>query len=82
MLSLFIGFWAFVYQGYVETAGMTPTRSWPIGAVAFAVAGVVALGAIAVSRPAMRPARLAAVGLAIAAVLVLAAVASLEAGDP
>lgn len=42
LLSLFVGFWAFVFQGYTEDYGSEPVQSWPIGASLFLTAGALA----------------------------------------
>jgi peptidoglycan/LPS O-acetylase OafA/YrhL len=81
-LSLFVGFWAFVYQGYTEDAGLSPVQSWPVGAVAFGIAGSAVLFAIYRARPTLGAVRLALAALLLAALLLAAAVGSLDAGNP
>src|SRR5687768_10841706 len=80
-VALFVGFWAFVYQGYVEDAGMEPVRSWPVGAIAFAFAGGVVIAAVHRARPGLGTARLALVTLLVTALLCAAVVGSLDAGN-
>jgi hypothetical protein len=80
-LCLFVGFWGFVYQGYTEDAGSKPTQSWPIGAAAFAVAGVLALLAIRRAKPGMSKAGMVVAAVGITVALAAAAVGSLDAGN-
>ena len=77
---LFFGFWAFVYHGYEEHAGTGRVHSWPLGAVFFTVAGVLITLIIRRKNPGMGVGHLGLIVLALPALLVLAALGSLDAG--
>jgi drug/metabolite transporter (DMT)-like permease len=79
-VSLFLGFWSFAYQGYTEDAGSTPVQSWPYGVVFYAAAGLLLVLMIRRARPGLPPAKLALIAAAVAAVLFVAALGSLDAG--
>ena len=69
-ISLFVGFWGFVYQGYIEDAGFEPTRSWPIGVGGYLLAGVLALLAIRRGRPRTTHRQMVFVAIGVTAFLV------------
>ena len=77
---LFVGFWAFSYQGYREDFGSQPIQSWPYGAGLFAGAGVLIVLMIRRSRPNLTTARLGLIVVALALLVLLAALGSLDAG--
>jgi hypothetical protein len=77
---LFFGFWAFVYHGYEEDAGTGRVYSWPYGAALFAAALLLITLAIRWKHPGLHAGRLAQIVLALVALLVLAALGSLDAG--
>lgn len=79
-ICLFLGFWAFVYQGYTEDAGTRPIQSWPVGAVLYAVAGVLTVRLIRRGRPDWSDRSRAVACVAVLALLVLAALGALDAG--
>lgn len=79
-LCLFVGFWAFAYQGYTEDAGSEPVDSWPYGAALYLVAGAIALVMIRRRWPELSGFRLLGVSVAVVTVLVIAAMGSLDAG--
>lgn len=79
-LSLFLGFWAFAYQGYTEDAGSRPVESWPYGAALFAIGGALIVLMIRRARPDLDRASLVFVSGVVAVLLVLAALGSLDAG--
>jgi ABC-type transporter Mla subunit MlaD len=78
-VCLFLGFWAFVYQGYTEDFGSPPVQSWPYGAGLYAIASGLITLMIRRARPDLGTARLAVIVLVVALLLVLAALA-LDAG--
>lgn len=45
-LLLVVRYFGFVYQGYREDAGSPPLHTWPIGAVSWLLAAIVASTAI------------------------------------
>lgn len=79
-LCLFFGFWAFVYEGYMEDAGSQPVRSWPYGAVLYGLAGLLILTIIRRARSDLSTGALILIGLGLVALLALAALGSLDAG--
>jgi hypothetical protein len=79
-ICLFVGFWGFVYQGYVEDAGFEPTQSWPIGVGGYALAGLLALIAIRRARPGMSGSQMVRVTLGVIAFLIVAAIVPLAGG--
>lgn len=81
-VSLFIGFWAFVYQGYREDTGSQPTDSWPLGVACFGLAGVMTIRAVRRALPGLRPGPLAVVVLVVALALVAVAAGAIDAGNP
>jgi peptidoglycan/LPS O-acetylase OafA/YrhL len=76
-VCLFVGFWGWAYQGYVEDVGSEPTQSWPIGVGGFAAAGVLALVATRRARPEMTKGPMVFVAICLAAVLAAGAVTAL-----
>lgn len=80
-VGLFFGFWGWVYQGYEEDAGTGEFQTWPLGLGGYAFAWLCALAAIRLARPKMSRVDLAAWGLILAALLVLATFGSLDAGN-
>jgi peptidoglycan/LPS O-acetylase OafA/YrhL len=79
-VCLFFGFWAFVYQGYTEDSGSRPIQSWPYGAALYGAAGVLIFLMIRRARPDLSGKSLWQIGLVLALMLALAALASLDAG--
>jgi peptidoglycan/LPS O-acetylase OafA/YrhL len=79
-LCLFLGFWAFAYQGYTEDAGSAPIQSWPYGAALFAAAGALIVLTIRRARPDLSGGSLLRFTALVIGLLVLAALASLDAG--
>jgi uncharacterized membrane protein len=79
-ISLFVGFWGFVYQGYIEDAGFEPTQSWPIGVGGNLLAGVLALLAIRRARPRTTRRQMVFVAIGVTAFLVVAAIGALDGG--
>jgi peptidoglycan/LPS O-acetylase OafA/YrhL len=79
-ISLFVGFWGFVYQGYKEDAGFEPTQSWPIGVGGYLLAGVLALLAIRRARPMITNRQMALVAIGVIAFLVVAAIGAVDGG--
>lgn len=79
-ICLFLGFWAFVYQGYTEDAGSRPVQSWPYGAALFAVAGALIMLVIRRARPDLNRGSFILVSGGVIALLVLGALGSLDAG--
>ena len=80
VICLFLGFWAFVYQGYTEDADSPPIQSWPVGAGCFAVAGTATFLLIRTRWRALSSLQLLGVVVLIAAVLLVAALGSMDAG--
>ena len=80
-VSLFVGFWGWVYQGYTEDAGFQPTQSWPIGVGGYLLAGVLALLAIRRARPGITNGQLVLVAICLTVALVAAAIGSLDGGN-
>jgi DMSO/TMAO reductase YedYZ heme-binding membrane subunit len=78
---LFVGFWGWVYQGYIEDAGMDPVQSWPVGAGGFGAAFLLALRVLCRLRPGMPRRRIVLVAIALAVALVAAAAGSIDAGN-
>jgi hypothetical protein len=81
-VCLFVGFWGFVYQGYVEDAGSEPVQSWPIGAGGYFLGGAMILLAIRRARQKMSSSRMLAVALSVTVFLVAAAFGTIDAGNP
>lgn len=79
---LFVGFWAFVFQGYVEDAGMRPVQSWPVGVTSFALAGLLTTVAIRRARPGLKAHHVALIVVGVSLALVAAAVGAIDAGNP
>jgi peptidoglycan/LPS O-acetylase OafA/YrhL len=79
-VCLFLGFWAFVYQGYTEDAGSEPTQSWPYGVALFLAAGAVAFVQTRSRRPDLTGVRLLGVAVVLLVALAVAALLSLDAG--
>jgi peptidoglycan/LPS O-acetylase OafA/YrhL len=79
-ISLFVGFWGFVYQGYKEDAGFEPTQSWPIGVGGYLLAGVLALLAIRRARPMITNRQMVLVAIGVIAFLVVAAIGAVDGG--
>jgi peptidoglycan/LPS O-acetylase OafA/YrhL len=79
-LCLFLGFWAFVYEGYTEDSGSPPIQSWPYGGGLFAAAGVLIILMIGRARPDLSGTRLGLIGVLLALLLIFAALGSLDAG--
>jgi hypothetical protein len=79
---LFFGFWGWVYQGYEEDAGRGAAQTWPVGAGGYLLGGALFVVLVRRMRPGMTPARTASVGLAVTIFLGLAAVLSIDAGNP
>ena len=79
--GLFFGFWGWVYQGYEEDAGTGETQSWPLGLGGYTFAWVCALVAHRRARPAATFAEFALVALVLAALLGLATIGALDAGN-
>jgi hypothetical protein len=80
-VCLIVGFWGWVYQGYIEDAGSEPMQSWPIGVGGYLLAGVLALVAIRRWRPGVTNGQLVLVAICLTAALVAAAIGSLDAGN-
>jgi peptidoglycan/LPS O-acetylase OafA/YrhL len=80
VLCLFVGFWAFVYQGYTEGSGSSPVQSWPYGVALFAAAGGFIVVIVRRARPDLNAASLLLVVALVITLLVLAALGSLDAG--
>jgi hypothetical protein len=80
-VCLFVGFWAFVYQGHVEDAGFEPTQSWPIGVGTYVLAGLLTLIAIRRARPAITATQMMRVTIGVVAFLAVAAIFPLYGGD-
>jgi hypothetical protein len=79
-LSLFLGFWAFVYQGYQEHAGSRPLHTWPYGAVLYGLAVVLIVGLVRRTRPNLSWGDLVVLAVLLTLVAILAALGSLDAG--
>lgn len=79
-LFLFVGFWAFAYQGYQEDAGSKPLTTWPYGVAFYAAAAVIIFVMVRRRQPDLSVGGLVLVALAILLVGVLAALLSLDAG--
>lgn len=62
LASLLFGSVGFLYQGYVEDAGMSPTQSWPAGAIGYAGAVLFTLITVALARPGVRAFNLVEIG--------------------
>jgi uncharacterized membrane protein len=80
-ICLFVGFWGFVYQGYIEDAGFEPTQSWPIGVGGYLLAGLLALLAIRRAWPRISDRQMVLVAICVTAFLVAAAIGALEGGQ-
>ena len=80
VICLFVGFWGFVYQGYVEDAGFEPTQSWPIGVAGYALAGVLVLIAIRRARPGMSGSQMVRAAIGVTTFLVAFAIVALAGG--
>lgn len=81
-VCLFIGFWGFVYQGYVEDAGFDPVQSWPIGVAGYLLGGVLILLAVRRARPEVSSSRMVLIALGLTVLLAAAAIGTLDAGNP
>jgi hypothetical protein len=79
-LCLFFGFWAFAAQGYTEDFGSRPVQSWPYGAALYGAAGVLIILMIRRARPDLSRGSIIRIGVGLAGLLFLAALASLDAG--
>ena|SRR5687767_10554110 len=79
-ICLFLGFWAFVYQGYTEDAGSEPVQSWPYGAALFLAAGCAGMAMIRTRRPAFSTTQLLGIAALLLALLGVAALGALDAG--
>ena len=79
-ICLFLGFWAFVYQGFTEDAGLRPIQSWPFGAALYAIAGALIVTLIRRARPELDRHSLVLISCAVFVLLVFAALGSLDAG--
>jgi len=77
----FLGFWAFVYEGYREDAGSNPVTTWPLGAVLYAAAVLIALWMVRLRKPDLSGRQLSWLGLLFALIALSAALLSLEAGQ-
>jgi peptidoglycan/LPS O-acetylase OafA/YrhL len=81
-VCLFVGFWGFVYQDYVEDAGSEPVESWPLGVGGHFLGGVMILLAIRRARPKMSSSWMLVVALGVTVLLVAAAIGAIDAGNP
>jgi uncharacterized membrane protein YgdD (TMEM256/DUF423 family) len=79
-LCLFLGFWAFAYEGYTEDGGSQPVRSWQYGAALYGAAGILILTIIRRERRDLSAGAMTLIGLVLVAFLVLASLLSLDAG--
>jgi hypothetical protein len=80
-VCIFVGFWAFVYQGYKEDTGSEPTQSWPIGVGAFAIAVLLAIVAARNGWPGLKAWTFLLLALLMCAGLAAVAVGALDAGS-
>jgi hypothetical protein len=77
---LFLGFWAFAYQGYTEDSGSEPFNTWPWGAAFYGTAVLMIFMLVRRQRPAIGSGKVVVVGVILVVVGVLAALLSLDAG--
>jgi hypothetical protein len=77
---VFLGFWAFVYQGYTEDAGSEPVNSWPYGAAFYTAAAVLIFTMIRRRWPQLSGGQLILLAFGLVLVGTLAALLSLDAG--
>lgn len=81
VVCLFFGFWGWVYQGYEEDAGTGELQTWPLGLGGYLLAWVHAVLIVRRRWPGLTPVELTVIALNLAALLVLATVGSLDAGN-
>jgi hypothetical protein len=80
VVCLFLGFWAFAYQGYTEDAGSEPLNTWRYGAGLYTAAAVLVFTMIRRRWPRLSAGELIVVALSLLLVGVMAALLSLDAG--
>jgi hypothetical protein len=80
VVFVFLGFWAFVYQGYTEDAGSEPLTTWPYGAAFYSAAAGLVFTMVRRRWPQLSAGELLLIALSLVLVGVMAALLSLDAG--
>jgi hypothetical protein len=80
VVCLFLGFWAFAYQGYTEDAGSQPANSWPYGAAFYAASAALVFTIIRRRWPRLSAGELILIAVGLILAHGMAALLSLDAG--
>jgi hypothetical protein len=80
VICLFLGFWAFAYQGYTEDAGSRPLNTWRYGVAFYTAAAVLLFTMIRRRWSHLSGGHLILLALGLALAGTLAALLSLDAG--